>query len=74
MIARKHVPARWLIIQDTEVYQEGFKKLFPRHDECLTCGGDCGGQWREKTIIKSEPFLLELKIKNQKHTYYELML
>jgi len=58
------VPTRWLIIQDTDVYQQGLKKLLPRQDECLSFGGVCAGQWRNKIINKSQPFLLELKIKN----------
>jgi len=60
------VPARWLIIQDTEVYRQGFKKLVQQHDKCLCCSGERVGQWREKIIIKLEPFLLRVENKEPK--------
>jgi len=60
------VPPRWLIIQDTEVYQQGLKKLVPRQDECFSFGGECAGQWGNKIINKSGPFLLELRNKELK--------
>ena len=37
-------PARWLMIQDKEVYQQGLKNLVPRRDECHSCSGDRVGQ------------------------------
>ena len=45
------VVKRWLITEDTRFYQQAIKQLFPRHNRCIDCGGDCvKGQWEKKVV------------------------
>jgi hypothetical protein len=63
------VVTRWLITHDTACYQQGIIRPFPRYDKCLLRIVE--KQWDSRTV-KSERFLLVVKIRNQKYMHCKL--